>query len=129
MLPRPSLKTSTISLRIDHLSVKLRLHRSKDAIAKLFHSLKSEVEIKPVRVWTEDAVYGVLLIGSIAQLMISLTRHFVKPVKRMSTKFIIDALKKLTVTMVSMGNGLKKRFYSNFNEVNKAILAEYLCET
>ena len=52
------------------------------------------MEIKPVRVWTEDAVYGVLLIGSIAQLMIGLTRSFVKPVKRISTKFIIDALKK-----------------------------------
>jgi len=107
----------------------LRIYRSKDAIEKLFHSLKSEVEIKPVRVWTEDAVYGVLLIGFIAQLMISLTRFFVKPVKRMSTKFIIDALKKLTETVVSMGNGLKKRFYSNFNEVNRAILAEYLYET
>lgn len=107
----------------------LRLYRSKDAIEKLFHSLKSEVVIKPVHVWTEDAVFGVLLIGFIAQLMISLTRYFIKPVKRMSTKFIIDALKKLTVTVVSMGNGLKKRFYSNFNHVNRAILADYISET
>jgi len=107
----------------------LRIYRSKDAIEKLFHSLKSEIEIKPVRVWTEDAVHGVLLIGFIAQLMISLTRYFVKPVKRMSTKFIIASLQNLTQTVVSMGNGLKKRFYSNFNVVNKAILAEYLCPT
>jgi transposase len=107
----------------------LKIYRSKDAIEKLFHSLKSEIEIKPVRVWTEDAVYGVLLIGFIAQLMISLTRHFVKPVKRMSTKFIIASLQNLTETVVSMGNGLKKRFFSNFDEVNKAILAEYLCST
>jgi len=107
----------------------LRTYCSKDAIEKLFHSLKSEVEIKPVRVWTEDAVFGVLLVGFIAQLMISLTRYFVKPVKRMSTKFIIDALKKLTVTVVSMGNGLKKRFFSNFNEVNRAILADFISET
>ena len=49
--------------------------------------------------------------------------------KHMSTKFIIDALKKLTVTVVSAGNGLKKRFYSNFNEVNRAILADFLSET
>ena len=61
--------------------------------------------------------------------MISLTCYFIKPVKRMSTKFIIDALKKLTVTVVSIGNGPKKRFYSNFNEVNRVILAEYLYET
>jgi len=71
----------------------LRIYRAKDAIEKLFHSLKSEIEVKPVRVWSEDAVHGVLLIGFIAQVMISLTRHFVKPVKRMSTKFIIVALK------------------------------------
>jgi len=50
-------------------------------------------------------------------------------VKRMLTKFIIDALKKLTVTVISAGNGLKKRLYSNFNEVNKAILADFLSET
>jgi len=107
----------------------LRIYRSKDAIEKLFHSLKSEIEIKPVRVWTEDAVFGVLLIGFIAQLMISLTRYFVKPVKRMSTKFIIASLQNLTLTIVSTVNGLKKRFYSNFNPVNRAILAEYLCVT
>ncbi len=41
----------------------LRIDRAKDAIEKLFHSLKSEIEIKPVRVWSEDAVHGVLLIG------------------------------------------------------------------
>ncbi len=104
----------------------LRIYRAKDAIEKLFHSLKSEIEIKPVRVWSEDAVHGVLLIGFIAQVMISLTRHFIKPVKRMSTKFIIASLQKLTLTLVSAGNGLKKKFYSNFNPINKAILAEYL---
>jgi len=107
----------------------LRIYRSKDAIEKLFHSLKSEIEIKPVRVWTEDAVYGVLLIGFIAQLMISLTRHFVEPAKRMSTKFIIASLQNLTETVVLMENGNKRKFFSNFDPVNKAILADYLAET
>ena len=107
----------------------LRIYRGKDGIEKLFHSLKSEIEIKPVRVWTDDAVHGVLLIGFIAQVMISLTRHFIKPVKRMSTKFIIAALQKLTLTLVSLGDGRKRRFYSNFDPVNQAILAEYLSET
>ena len=107
----------------------LRIYRAKDAVEKLFHSLKSEIEIKPVRVWTEDAVYGVLLIGLIAQVMISLTRHFVKPARRMSTKFIIAALQKLTVTLVSMADGRRKRFYSNFDPINRAILAGYIAET
>ena len=66
----------------------LRIYRSKDAVEKLFHSLKSEIKIKPVRVWSEDAVYGVLFLGFIAQMMICLTRHFVEPARAMSTKFI-----------------------------------------
>lgn len=107
----------------------LRIYQDKDVVEKLFHSLKSEIEIKPVRVWIEDAVYGVLLLGFLAQLMIGLTRYFVEPAKRISTKFIIASLQKLTVAVVSMGNRLKKRFYSNFDLVNHAILAEYLCST
>jgi len=35
----------------------------------------------------------------------------------------------VTVTVVSAANGLKKQFYSNFNEVNKAILADFISET
>lgn len=73
----------------------LRIYRSKDAVEKLFHSLKSEIEVRPLRVWSTNAVYGVLLIGFIAQLMISLTRYFVSPVKSVSTMFISNSLQKL----------------------------------
>ena len=70
----------------------------------IYHSLKSEIEIKSVRVGTEDAVFGILLLGFIAQLKIYLTCYFIKSVKRMSMKFIIVAFKKLTVTVVSIGS-------------------------
>lgn len=79
--------------------------------------------------WSDDAVYGVLLTGFIAQLMISLTRYFVAPVRSISTKFISNSLQKLTVTVVRMGNGLRKRFYSNFDSLNQAVLADFLAET
>jgi len=48
----------------------LKIYRSKDAVEKLFHSLKSEIEFRPPRVWSDDAVYGVLQLGLIAQLTI-----------------------------------------------------------
>ena len=107
----------------------LRIYRSKDAVEKLFHSLKSEVEVKPIRVWSDDAVYGVLLLGFIAQLMISLTRYFVSPVKTVSTKFIAASLQNLTVTVVPMESGGNRRFYSNFDPLNRAILTGFLAET
>ena len=107
----------------------LRVYRSKDAIEKLFHSLKSEIEVKPLRVWSQDAVYGVLLLGFIAQLFISLTRFFVEPVKTVSTKFIASSLQKLTVTVVSVRSRSKRRIYSNFDALNRAILSGFMAET
>jgi transposase len=107
----------------------LRVYRSKDAVEKLFHSLKNEIEVRPLRVWSDDAVYGVLLLGFIAQLFISLTRYFVRPVGSVSTKFIASSLQNLTVTVVSGENGRRKRIYSNFDPLNRAILSSMLAET
>jgi len=107
----------------------LRIYRAKNAIGKLFHSLKSEIEVKPVRAWSDDAVYGVLLIGFIAQVMISLTRHFVKLVKRMSTKFMIASLKKLTVMVVLMENDQKRMFYSNFDPRKQGLFGGIPCRS
>ena len=107
----------------------LRIYRSKDAVEKLFHSLKSEIEVRPLRVWSEDAVYGVLLLGFIAQMMISLTRYFVTPVSSVSTKFIAASLQNLTLTVVPTEDGRKRRYYSNFSSQNRAILEGFMAET
>ena len=32
--------------------------RSMDAAEKLFHSLKNEIEVRPLRVWSDVAVYA-----------------------------------------------------------------------
>jgi len=56
----------------------LQTYRKKDSIEKIFNSMKNEIEIKPVRVWTEDSIYGALIIGFLAQLFISLIRYEIK---------------------------------------------------
>ena len=38
-------------------------YRSKDVVEKLFSSMKSDIGIRPIHTWTDDAVDGVLLIG------------------------------------------------------------------
>jgi transposase len=53
----------------------LQTYRKKDSIEKIFNSMKNEIEIKPVRVWTDDSIYGALIIGFLAQLFISLIRY------------------------------------------------------
>jgi transposase len=107
----------------------LARYRAKDAVEKLFHSLKGEIEVRPIRVWSEDAVFGVLLLGFIAQLMVCLTRWTVLPARSVATKFIASSLQKLTVTVVPTDDGRKRRFYSNFDPLNQAILATFMGET
>jgi len=102
----------------------LQTYRKKDSIEKIFNSLKNEIEIKPVRVWSDDSIYGALIIGFLAQLFISLIRYEIKELKNTSTKFIINSLMNLTVTVNFSINKTKKYIFANFDPINKQILMQ-----
>jgi len=104
------------------LSEALLTYRKKDSIEKIFHSLKNEIEIKPLRVWTDKSIYGALIIGFIAQLFVSLIRYEIPELKHKSTKFIKKSLSNLTVTIDSWQRKTKKCIYSNFDAINTLIL-------
>ena len=103
------------------LNQALFLYREKDSIEKIMHSLKNEICIKPIRVWTDESIYGALLIGYLAQLIISLIRYDYEELKNNSTKFIKISLSNLTVTIEKLENNRKRRIYSNFDNINKLI--------
>ena len=96
--------------------------QEKDSIEKIFNSLKNEIEIKPLRVWTDNSIYGALIIGFIAQLFVSLMRYEILELKHISTKFIIKSLSNLTVTVDSWERKAKKYVYSNFDAINMMVL-------
>jgi transposase len=101
------------------------LYRDKDVIEKLFSSMKTDIGIRPIRTWTENGVYGVLLIGFLAQAVISVTRFFSKPVSSTATKFVADSMQKLTLTVERGADGRERRILSNFNPLNIAVLRSY----
>lgn len=102
----------------------LATYRKKDSIEKIFHSLKNEIEIKPVRVWSDNSIYGALIIGFIAQVFISLIRYDHSELKHTSTKFIKKSLMNLTVTVEIRKNLPKRKIYSNFDPINELILLQ-----
>ena len=104
------------------LAEALLTYRKKDSIEKIFNSLKNEIEIKPLRVWTDNSIYGALIIGFIAQLFVSLVRYEIPELKHISTKFIKKSLSNLTVTVDSWERMAKKYVYSNFDAINSMIL-------
>jgi transposase len=99
----------------------LKIYRKKDSIEKIMHSLKNEVNIKPLRVWSDNSIYGALLIGYLAQLIISLIRYDYPELKNTSTKFIKISLSNLTVTVEKIKLMKKRVIYSNFNLINELI--------
>ena len=102
----------------------LETYRKKDSIEKIINSLKNEIEIKPLRVWTDNSIYGALIIGFLAQLIISLIRYEHEELKHTSTKFIKKSMMNLTVT-VEFGKQPRKRYiYSNFDPINEVIMAQ-----
>ncbi len=99
----------------------LFLYKEKDSVEKIMHSLKNEVNIKPLRVWSDNSIYGALLIGYLAHLIISLIRYDEPNLKKYSTKFIKISLSNLTVTIEKLKNDRKRRIYSNFEPINELI--------
>jgi len=97
-------------------------YRKKDSVEKIMHSLKNEIEIKPLRVWSDKSIKGAILIGYIAHLIISLIRYDNKDLKKISTKFIKISLLNLTVTLEKLKNLRKRRIYSNFDWINQLIV-------
>lgn len=106
------------------LTEALVTYRKKDSLEKIFNSLKNEIEIKPLRVWSDDSIYGAIIIGFIAQLLISLMRYRFKELKHTSTKFIKKSLLNLTVTVDFLGNKSKSYIYANFDHINSLVLVQ-----
>lgn len=42
----------------------LEIYREKDSTEKIFNSLKNEIQIKPLRVWSENSIHGAIMIES-----------------------------------------------------------------
>jgi transposase len=102
----------------------LEIYREKDSIEKIFNSLKNELQIKPLRVWSDNSIYGAILLGFIAQLFISLMRYEFEEIKHRSTKFIKKSLKNLTLTIKFVKNEVRNYIFANFDKINSLIVAK-----
>jgi len=107
----------------------LRLFKARDKAEKFIRMLKEGIELRPLRVWTEHMVIGMVFIAYLANLIINLTLHFaektqgvmVKNVKNLK-KFLIN----LTETVIYPPNGFRFRVISNFTEPLKALFGDFI---
>lgn len=100
----------------------LSVYRRRDTVEKLVDSLKNHIDLKPLRVWSENSVKGTLLLCFLAQVIVSMIRYEMPELRSRSTKFIIGSLEKLTVTYIYDNKNAMRRIYSNFEPLNSRIL-------
>ncbi|MGE4212705.1 MAG: transposase [Candidatus Methanomethylophilaceae archaeon] len=100
------------------------IYRRRDTVEKLMDSLKNHIDLKPMRVWSENSVKGTLLLCFLAQVIVSMIRYEMPELRKRSTKFIIDSLQNLTVTYVYDKKQAVRRIYSNFEPLNSRILRD-----
>lgn len=106
------------------LAEALKIYRMKDSVEKIFQSMKNDISIKPLRVWSTKSINGAVLIGFIAQLMISLMRYDYPELKHTSPKFIKISLMNLTVTVEICNSDSKRKIFSNFDHINTQICCQ-----
>ena len=106
------------------LAEALRIYRMKDSVEKIFQSMKNDISIKPLRVWSTNSIKGAVLVGFLTQLIISLMRYDYPELKHVSPKFIKISLMNLTVTIEKPTNGRKRRIFSNFEAINRLICCQ-----
>lgn len=100
----------------------LTIYRNRDAVEKLIDSLKNVVKLKPVRVWTSNAIKGALMIGFLAQLIVALLRYDNDQLIKLRPKTIVQSLRNLTLTIEHQDLMIENRIISNFDEINMLIL-------
>jgi transposase len=97
-------------------------YRSRDTIEKLIDSLKNTIRIKPIRVWTDDAIKGALIIGFFAQLIIALMQ-FEQNLQRMHPRTLLNSLRNLTLTVQHCPDFAHKRIISNIDAINIGVFS------
>lgn len=85
----------------------LRTYRKKAAIEKMFSDMKSSLRLRPLRVWNEDEVKGLVLLKVICALLLSLLQLERSELRDCAKSTIVLMLKNLTVVVKLSKNGTK----------------------
>ncbi len=99
----------------------LTTYRGRDIIEKLMDSIKNTVCIKPVRVWTDKAIKGAILIGFLAQLIIAMFQYDNQDLHKYRHSTLLQSLRNLTLTIEYLPKLMCKRIISNIDTINRAV--------
>lgn len=99
----------------------LAYYRSRDTIEKLMDSLKNTIRIKPVRVWTDKAIKGAIIVGFLAQVILALMQYENEQLRKIRPMTILNSLRNLTLTLEFKNEFKINRILSNIDAINRLV--------
>jgi len=107
----------------------LTTYRGRDIIEKLMDSIKNTICIKPVRVWTANAIKGAIFIGFLAQLILAMFQYDNQDLHKYRPSTLLNSLRNLTLTIEYLPELMQKRIISNIDTINRAVFDPKTAET
>ncbi len=96
-------------------------YRGRDIIEKLMDSIKNTICIKPMRVWTANAIKGAVLISFLAQLTIAMFQYDNQDLHKYRHSTLLHSLRNLTLTIQYCQDMQHNRIISNIDNISKLI--------
>jgi transposase len=92
----------------------LRIYRSRNAAESAFRDLKHEIDWRPARCTSPDAVRGRILISFLALFCLSLVRFLYPEYRTKTAGSLSEELSSFALTVIKEKDGTKRRIWSNF---------------
>ena len=111
--------------RISHFMRHSYSTGKKTVLRNCFIAWKTRIHLRPTRCWTQEAVYGSILIVFLAQLVISMLRYMhciVTSLFRQNSSCKAFVISHLPLLLVK--TGWENVFFSNFDWINRLIFCE-----
>ena len=103
-------------------------YRNRDIIEKLMDSIKNTICIKPMRVWTANAIKGAVLIGFLAQIILAMFQYDNQDLHKYRHSTLLHSLRNLTLTIQYCQDMQHNRIISNIDNISKLIFDPKLLE-
>ncbi len=99
----------------------LERYRSRNAVETAFRDLKHGIDWRPARCTSENAIRGRILISFLALFCMSTFRFLHPEYKDMTAESIVEQLTSFSLTVVEGNDGHKRRVFSNFRPIIRAL--------
>jgi len=104
----------------------LWLYKNRDKAEKLIRDIKEGTELRPIRHWSKEAIYGYVIVAFLTNFFVQLTLLKAENPLVKNLKLLKKFLSRSTVTVVYPPSGFKFSVLANISDEIRSILGDFI---